>query len=324
MSCNLIKEYVEFTKNNFEDYTKRMMGKYFDEEIFKKYIDKYVSIRYYNEEPTVRATLEFNLNHYLNQIYEKDKNVISEFILKLFRLYYYIDNVVDFDYQKDISSFVTTLNTIREEKVGIKAQNFIPELTNILLENNKRKLNYLEMFNTHEFYLEYNQIPKKDIYDVKLKYEIQIPKLYSKFAIKKVWETTMISENKLKIEYYLLNRQILKDILDGIYHKNYLVELKTTLFSKEIDLNKTLEIFNNDIAKDLITIKITYEDFTLNKEKVLSLIKEGYQFGIIIDEKFINSNDDKNIIDLFKYIIIKDKNYLTNNFKERSNLIILE
>ena len=324
MSCNLIKEYVEFTKNNFEDYTKRMMGKYFDEEIFKKYIDKYVSIRYYNEEPTVRATLEFNLNHYLNQIYEKDKNVISEFILKLFRLYYYIDNVVDFDYQKDISSFVTTLNTIREEKVGIKAQNFIPELTNILLENNKRKLNYLEMFNTHEFYLEYKQIPKKDIYDVKLKYEIQIPKLYSKFAIKKVWETTMISENKLKIEYYLLNRQILKDILDGIYHKNYLVELKTTLFSKEIDLNKTLEIFNNDIAKDLITIKITYEDFTLNKEKVLSLIKEGYQFGIIIDEKFINSNDDKNIIDLFKYIIIKDKNYLTNNFKERSNLIILE
>ena len=324
MSCNLIKEYVEFTKNNFEDYTKRMMGKYFNEEIFKKYIDKYVSIRYYNEEPTVRATLEFNLNHYLNQIYEKDKNVISEFILKLFRLYYYIDNVVDFDYQKGISSFVTTLNTIREEKVGIKDQNFIPEFTNILLENNKRKINYLEMFNTHEFYLEYNQIPKKDIYDVKLKYEIQIPKLYSKFAIKKVWETTMISENKLKIEYYLLNQQILKDILDGLYHKNYLVELKTTLFSKEIDLNKTLEIFNNDIAKDLITIKITYEDFTSNKEKVLSLIKEGYQFGIIIDEKFINSNDNKNIIDIFKYIIIKDKNYLTNNFKERSNLIILE
>ena len=324
MSCNLIKEYVEFTKNNFEDYTKRMMGKYFDEEIFKKYLDKYVSIRYYNEEPIVRATLEFNLNHYLNQIYEKDKNVISEFILKLFRLYYYIDNIIDFDYQKDISNFVNTLNTIREEKVGIKDPEFVSEFTNILLENNKRKINYLDMFNTHEFYLEYKQIPKKDIYDVKLKYEIQIPKLYSKFAIKKVWETTMISENKLKIEYYLLNRQILKDILDGMYHKNYLVELKTTLFSKEIDLNKTLEIFNNDIAKDLITIKITYEDFTLNKEKVLSLIKEGYQFGIIIDEKFINSNDDKNIIDLFKYIIIKNKNYLTNNFKERSNLIILE
>ena len=51
---------------------------------------------------------------------------------------------------------------------------------------------------------------------------------------------------------------------------------------------------NNDIAKDLITIKINFTDFINKKELILSLIKEGYQFALIIDDKylqFVISND---------------------------------
>lgn len=324
MSCNLIKEYVDFNKNNFTEYTKQMMGKYFDEAVFNKYIEKYTNVRYYNSEPEVRATLEFNLNHYLNQIYESDKNVISEFILKLFRLYYYIDNVIDFNYEKDLSNFVATLNSIREEKVGIKEPEFIERFTKLLQDNKKRQTDFLNNFNTHEFYLDYQQVPNKDLFNVKLNYEIQIPKLYSRYAIRKVWETTIISENKLKIKFYLLNQQILKDILDGVYNKYYLVDFETSLLSKENDLKKTLEIFNNDIGKELITIKITFEDFISNKEIILSLIKEGYQFAVIIDEKYINSNGNKNIIDIFKYIIVANQNYLQESLKARKNLIIME
>lgn len=324
MSCNLIKEYVDFNKNNFTEYTKQMMGKYFDEAVFNKYIEKYTNVRYYNSEPEVRATLEFNLNHYLNQIYESDKNVISEFILKLFRLYYYIDNVIDFNYEKDLSNFVATLNSIREEKVGINEPEFIERFTKLLQDNKKRQTDFLNNFNTHEFYLDYKQVPNKDLFNVKLNYEIQIPKLYSRYAIRKVWETTIISENKLKIKFYLLNQQILKDILDGVYNKYYLVDFETSLLSKENDLKKTLEIFNNDIGKELITIKITFEDFISNKEIILSLIKEGYQFAVIIDEKYINSNGNKNIIDIFKYIIVANQNYLQESLKARKNLIIME
>ncbi len=324
MSCNVIKEYTEFKRNILTDYTKKMMGSYYNEEIFSKYLDNYINIRYYNLEPEIRATLEFNLNHYLNVIYEKDKNIISEFILKLFRLYYYIDNVVEFDYQKDLSNYVTTINMIREDKVGIKEPNFIDNFTNLLLENQKKQTDYINSFNTHEFYLDFKKVPNKDIYDVKLKYEIQIPKLYSKYAIRKVWETEAISEKKLKIEYYLLNQQILKDIIEGIYNKYYLVDFKANLFTKESDLKKTLEIFNNDIGKELITIKIKYEIFIQNKETILSLIKEGYQFALIIDEKYLNSTDNKNIIDIFKYIICNNKKNLTESLKSKNNLIILE
>ncbi|MEE3343050.1 MAG: hypothetical protein VZS44_03060 [Bacilli bacterium] len=323
MSCNIIKEYADFTSKNLKEYTQKIMGKYYNEEIFQKYINKYTEIRYYNEEPAIRATLEYNLNHYLNQIYEKDKNVISEFILKLFRLYYYIDNVIDFDYQKELSSFVTTINIIREDKVGIKDTSFVEYLTNLISNNHQKQIDFINSFDSHEFYLDTKQLKNKDIYNVKLKYEIQIPKLYSRYAIRKVWETTMISENKLKIEYYLLNQQILKDIINGIYTKNYLVDLKSTLLKKEALLRKTLEIFNNDIGKDLISIKITYEDFVSNKDLILALIKEGYQFALIIDDKY-NSNDNQNILDIFKYIIVKNQDNISSTLKGRVNLISTE
>ena len=324
MSCNVIKEYTDFKKNILTDYTQKMMGTYYNEEIFSKYLDKYINIRYYNLESAVRATLELNLNHYLNEIYEKDKNVVSEFIFKLFKLYYYIDDVVEFDYQKSLNNYVNTLNKIREEKVGIKEPIFIEDFSKLLTENQKKQTDYINSFDTHEFYLDFKQVPNKDIYDVKLKYEIQIPKLYSRYAIRKVWETEMISENKIKVEYYLLNQKILKDIIEADYNKNYLVNFKSSLFAKENDLKKTLEIFNNDIGKDLLTMKITYEDFIQNKEKVLNLIKEGYQFALIIDEKYNKSTDNKNIIDIFKYIISNNKEYLTETLKSKRNLIILE
>ena len=87
---------------------------------------------------------------------------------------------------------------------------------------------------------------------------------------------------------------------------------------------KTLEIFNNSIAKDLITLKITYTDFSKNKEKIYSLIKEGYQFAVILDEKYKTSKDNKNIIDIFKYIILNNKEYETSNLKEKKNVITIE
>ncbi len=324
MSCNLIKEYVDFTKSSFATYTKTIMDKYYDETIFNKYLDKYISIRYYNEEPEVRATLEYNLNHYLGKIYEKNPSIISEFIQKLFVLYYYLDNVVDFDIQNQLKDFVELIKTIREEKVGIKDENFTKEFTSLLANNHKRKEEFLKAFDTHEFYLEINKTSIKDLYNITLKYEIEIPKLYSKYAINKIWKTELISENKLKIEYYLLNQLILKDIINGDFHKKYLVDIKDSLFNKTDKLKNILDIFNNDISKDLITIKITYNNFLTNKEIIYSLIKEGYEFAVVLDEKYTNSNDNTTILDNFKYIIAPNEEYITSSLKERKNLIRLE
>ena len=322
MSCNLIKEYTDFNKENFTNYTKMIMDKYYDENIFNKYMDKYTNVRYYNEEPEVRATLEYNLNHYLTKIYEKEPSIVSEFIQKLFILYYYLDDVVDFDIQKDLPNFVNLINNIREEKVGIKDENFIKEFTELITSNIKRKKDFIDKFDSHEFYLDLNKIPNTDIYNVNIKHEIKIPRLYSRYAINKIWETQQIAENKLKIEYYLLNQVILKDIINGIYTDSYLVDFKTTMLDKEDKVKSLLNIMNNDIAKDLITIKINFTDFINKKELILSLIKEGYQFALIIDDKY--TSDNNNILDIFKYIIITNDEYLNSNMKERKNILNLE
>ena len=322
MSCNLIKEYADFNKQNFEEYTKRIMDKYYDENIFNKYIEKYNDIRYYNEEPEIRATLEYNLNHYLSKIYEKEPSVVSEFIQKLFVLYYYLDDVVDFNIQKDLANLVDLINNIREEKVGIIDENFIKEFTELIQSNLKRKKEFIDKFDSHEFYLDLNKVPNTDIYIVKLKHEIKIPKLYSRYAINKIWETKQISENKIKIEYYLLNQVILKDIIQGIYNDSYLIDFEISLLENDNKVNSLLNIMNNDIAKDLITIKINFTDFTNNKDKILSLIKEGYQFALIIDDNY--TIDNNNILDIFRYIIIEKEEYMNSNMKERKNILVLE
>ena len=323
MSCNLIKKYVDFKKNNFTEYTKMIMGNYYDEAIFNKYLDKYVGVRYYNDELEIRATLEYNLNYYLNKIYEKDTSVVSEFIRKLFVLYYYIDDVVVFDVERDLSDFVSVVTMIREDKVGIKDENFSSQFSQLILDNNKRLSEYINSFDSHEFYLKLSQISSRDLYNVELRYEIEIPKLYSKYAINKIWGLEQISEDKLKIEYYLVNQLILKDIINGVFKNNYLVEFRESLFKKVDKLEQLLEIFNNPIAKELITIKINYEDFISNRELVLNYIKDGYGFAVILDEKYKGSND-VNILDIFKYIIVNRAEDVVSMLKYKSNLIILE
>ena len=323
MSCNLIKKYVDFKRNIFTEYTKMIMGNYYDEAIFNKYLDKYVGVRYYNDELEIRATLEYNLNYYLNKIYEKDTSVVSEFIRKLFVLYYYIDDVVVFDVERDLSDFVSVVTMIREDKVGIKDENFSSQFSQLILDNNKRLSEYINSFDSHEFYLKLSQISSRDLYNVELRYEIEIPKLYSKYAINKIWGLEQISEDKLKIEYYLVNQLILKDIINGVFKNNYLVEFRESLFKKVERLEQLLEIFNNPIAKELITIKINYEDFISNRELVLNYIKDGYGFAVILDEKYKGSND-VNILDIFKYIIVNRAEDVVSMLKYKSNLIILE
>ena len=134
----------------------------------------------------------------------------------------------------------------------------------------------------------------------------------------------MIAENKLQVEYYLLNQLILKDIIKGIFDKEYLVEFKSTLLEKPEKLKRTLNIYNNDVAKDMISIKIVYQDFINNKDIIYSYIKEGYQFSVIIDDEYIKDRNNGTLLDIFKYIIIQDKKYLTGGLKERKNILLME
>lgn len=324
MSCNPIKEYVDFTKKNLKIYTKKIMGKYYDEEVFTNYLNQYINIRYYNQEKWERKDLSNHLNQYLTNIYEKDENKISKFILELFKKYYYIDDVLDFNYEKQLEEYSEMINRIRIEKVGINDPEFLTEFKELINNNEKKRLQFLSLFDSSDFYLDIKETNNKDVYDVNIKENVKIPKIFSDYAIKRVWNETLVAENKVQVEYSMLSELILKNIIGGDFKSNYLVDITDSLFKKEDKLKRTLKIFDNDIGKELITIKVTYNNFLENKELILNYIKDGYKFALILDGRYFSDKPSTAILDMFKYIIVIDKNKLTGEIKDLRNIIIID
>ena len=191
------------------------MDKFFDEELFNKYLEKYISVRYYNEEPRVRNTFDDHIEFYLNKIYEQNNTKPSKFILELFRIYFFIDDVLEFNYDKDIKLYAETINKVRIEKLGINEENFITEFKEMILENNKKKETYIENLDNHDFYLDITELSINNLYNVNIKQDANIPRLFSNYAINKVWNEKKMTEDKIMVEYYMLNQIILKDIIQG-------------------------------------------------------------------------------------------------------------
>ena len=55
---------------------------------------------------------------------------------------------------------------------------------------------------------------------------------------------------------------------------------------------------------DKLCMKIKYEDFESQKDKIYELIGEGFRFAIVIDNSFIPDYKNIQCLQLFKYIIL--------------------
>ena len=244
-------------------------------------------------------------------------------MLELFKKYYYIDDVLEFDYENELDRYVDIINQIRIEKVGIDDKNFKKEFKELLDNNEQKRLQFISMFDSSDFSLIIKEVNVLNIYDVDINKSVRIPKIFSEYAINKVWNDSLVAENKLQVEYSMLNQLILKNIICGDFKSNYLVSIVPSLLKKEDKLKRLLKIFDNDIGKELISIKITYTMFIDNKELILYYIREGFQFAVILDNKYYEDNNNKNTTDIFKYIIINNKEKMTNELKELRNIIIM-
>lgn len=321
MSCNIIKEYVDFRQKNFLEYAKTMMDKYFNSPKFKEYLEVYIDTRYYNNNIPVKSTLEANLNYYLGLVYEKDETKVSKFILELFKMFYYLDDVKKFSKDQNMDDYLKELNQIRIEKLGIKDDNFKIKFTKLIKENNNKLEKFKEAFSTPDFSLESTKTNNKNIYSITLVHHLTIPKLYSDYAINKVYNNGIIAEDKLFIEYYLVNHNILESMLQGNFDKEYLVDFQTNLFSKKEKVKRLLSIMENDLSKELISLKITYEEFLNHKEIIYALMREGYQFCLIITEDFLNETIKKEQLDVFKYLLVNNIKNLPEWLTNKTNLL---
>lgn len=322
MSLNIVREYVDFTKDNFLIFTKKIMGKHFDKEKFNQYLTTYVNVRYYHQYEGVKSTLEANLNYYLGNIYFKDKSKTSQFILELFKMYYYLDDVKKFDFNYDIKPYVDEVCEIRESKVGIVDKEFHSTFKKMVLDMYHRRNKFINSLDSKDFYLDIKDVLNNRYY-VTIKNTIEIPKLYSSYAIRRVWNSHVISEDTLQIELYLLSQVILRDVISGNFKDHYLVDFKVSLFSKKEKIRRTLDIVRNDVCLELISFNVTYQEFLENKDTILKYIHDGISFNVILDDSFLKSKS-YGVLDIFKYIIITDSKYKVGRVSGKKNLVLLQ
>ena len=221
----------------------------------------------------------------------------------------------------NIEKIFDLINKIRIEKLGINEKEFINNFKEQYNKDKERKNKFINSIECEEFPVEYDYIYEQDVYNVEITHDIAIPKLYSKFAIDKVFNDGLISEDKLFIEYYIVSNKILKNIIAGDYNNKYLLEFNPNILKKKEKLTRLLNIIDNDLTKDVISMKIQYKDFIANKEKILELIHGGYKYSIVIDNTYDNLEKlEPNFFKIFEYIILNNKDKY-QEFNDYNNII---
>lgn len=330
MTINIMNQYIELTKKQINTYLRLIFGRKFDKKYCDAFTDKYVSIRYYNfYNNDINRTVRKKIIEHLKKTEEdliinniQDRELIEE--MRIFFYYVlYFDNVI---YYKDLSQKTEQISKLRNKILNTKTENFAEELYNKMKEYMDKKEELINKFNSEEFFVKITNYPDKtNIYRVNLKYNIKFPPEYSEYAIDKAFNIGIINEDKLTVEYYLITIHILKDILKLNFKKRYILEFATTILKKPKKLKSLLNIIENAAIQDKLYLKIRYEQFIENKEKIYEMMRDGYKFAIILDNSFDMNFKNIESLKMFEFVIInkslKHYNEIIKNKQYMNNVI---
>ena len=310
MSINIMNKYIEITKKQISTYLKLVFEKQYNKRYNDIYTEKYINSRYYNffndndENTTIRKIVLEELRktqEYLISTDLQEKEIIEK--IHIFFCYFlYFDDVV---YCKDVKIKISQIAKLRKKILNKECEEFEENLYREMITLNDEKEKLLSNFDTDEFSLKIkNYKTVKNIYRVILKQNIKFPIEYSELAVNKVFNVGIINEDKLIIEYYLITVQIIKDIIRPNFKKQYIVEFAETLLSKPKKILGILNVIDNSAIQDKISLKVRYEYYLENKEKIYELMREGYRFAIILDNSFEVDYKNMENLKMFKYVLL--------------------
>ena len=309
MTINIMNEYIELTKKQINEYMKLVFGNEFNQRYCDIYTERYINIRYFNYyENDIYENTRKKLLDYLKQT-EEDiiiNNINDRELIEVMRIFFYyvlyFDNVA---YYKDLRKKIEQIAKIKRKRVKDNSSNFEEKLYQKMEEYLKEKSELIKQFSSDEFYIKLTRYPNKsNVYRINLKYNLKFPLEYSEFAINKAFQMCIVNENKLVVEYYLTVLQILKDILKQNYKRKYIVEFASTLLNKPKKIKSILNIIDNVAIQEKISLKIKYEQFLENKEKVYELMREGYKITVVLDNSFEATFKEIESLKMFEFIII--------------------
>lgn len=328
---NIIENHIKKTEKKLKRYCSIILRQKYDFQISTELIKTYIDGRYYNyfENPESRIFYKNLQTAVINKGEElKKKNLDKiekiDLTVSLFPYFFYFDYVRN---NVSIQEIIQEIDDKRKNKFAIKnadKDDFILEFTELIISDLKEVEQELEKYDTNDFELKIKRVTPKNnkIYEVTLDYNFKFPQIFSKEAIDITFNTDVIAEDKLFVEYPMVANIALIDILQGNFSKLYFVEFYAPLLKKKKKLEQTMEILENQAAQDKIYFKIEYEDFIKFKKEVFDLIKRGFRFVLVTHsgmEKL--SREDLKILEVFDYILANEYDINKKSYK-KSKLIV--
>lgn len=322
MSCNVVGNYIKMIKKNIKSYIELIMGDMFDSYVFDELLNVYINARYYNAYEKVSKNFENNINYYVKEASLKlmKDNALKKDIIKimfgLFRFVPYFDDV-----KKGVSwNIVIDKIQLYLKGNGFENLDFSNALLTLIKKDEDVKNEYLSLFDNNNFILSFQKTNIKRLENISIDYDIKFPKLYSEYAIDKVFNSGVIGEDKIFIEYYLVCSNILKKIIAGDFSFNYLVDFDINMRDKKNKWAWMLNIVDNEIVKENLSFKIKYSDFVDNKKFIYDLIRDGFRFAVILDDSYDLDLLTDSKLSVFSYIIVSE---MKNRYSELGKVVVL-
>lgn len=334
---NVMDVYINFTKKKVKKYMKMIFVKYYNDEIVNEFLQTYVNARYYNivhSDKPARAfylrivnELKYKEQILLQRMTDLEDTSIINYTREIFDYVLFFDNVRKAENVKSLNSIrqiVKNIAIMRKKWFNIKGTaEFEDELYHEINDDMIKKDVFLDNFDNDDFNLNFtNHDTIEDLYYVKLENNIRMPIQYSNFAVEKVFDSGIISENKLRIEYIMLSIMAVRDILNGNFNDIYIAEFNTVLLKKKFKLENVLSIIKNQALQEKINLNIMYEDYIKYKNQILKLVNNGYNFAITLDGS-VKSVSEVEKLQMFKIVILPEKIALYKEIKKAkiSNVI---
>lgn len=321
---NNIDKYIKFIKDYLTEYFKLIVKDKYKRIVYNEMLNTYIDIRYFNKYDKKYKQIEKNIEYYIQEnlrtLIEEDNKLVKN-VNELYYFFWYLlylDNTLEYD---NLDKLIDKIIIDRKEKLDLN-DDITKELKSLVKESEKKKNNFFNEYLSDTFNLELKSTNIKNVYNVLLSYNIKFPKIYSSYSINRVFKSDIISEDMCFIEYNMISKIVLDNIINKEYNKEYLVDFPFIITSKKEKTNRLLNIITNDLIRENVIIKVTYEYYTKYKNFISDLIKDGVKFAVIIDDTFDYEESSIIWLNIFTYIITNkddvtsfDKNKVI--FKER-------
>lgn len=321
-----MNEYLNYIRKSNSNYIKVILSSYYDEDYFNSLMEVYINARYYNYYERENDGFEDDVCIQLRKqaiLLIQDADEIAEKkiteILFSFNFILYLNGLKPI---KTNASFVKYVNNYRNKLLNKIDETFPDKFTKLIDEIVYKEEKYLKLLVEGPFNLKFLETSKSEIDTCYLDHDIKFPRLYSDYAIERVYNSGVIYEEQLLISYIHIVVQIIRDFKNNILDKCYILDFASSLFAKKEEMAKALEVLNNDAIKDRIIFKVSNSVYEENKDKIKDLMREGFSFGLYLNDKDFEKNVSKH--EIFKYIVVNKLPKDCNNTKINDKIIVVD